>query len=67
MNYSSQLKDLRDENGKLREDLGRARVEAENANAKLAAAAQAAENEQKAMQETADTEVKAAKTRAAST
>lgn len=65
MNYSSQLKDLRDENGKLREDLGRARVEAENANAKLAAAAQAAENEKKIVQEAADTEVKAAKMRAA--
>ncbi|MFT3745678.1 MAG: OmpA family protein [Pyrinomonadaceae bacterium] len=65
MNYSSQLKDLRDENGKLREDLGRARVEVENANAKLAAAAQAAENEKKAIQEAADNEVNAAKAKAA--
>ncbi|MEQ1604613.1 MAG: OmpA family protein [Pyrinomonadaceae bacterium] len=65
MNYSSQLKELRDENGKLREDLGRARVEMENANAKLAAAAQAAENEKKAIQEAADNEVNAAKSKAA--
>lgn len=65
LNYSSQLKELRDENGKLREELGRAKVEAENANARLAAAAQAAENEKKAMQEAADNEVKAAKSKAA--
>ncbi len=65
MNYSSQLKELRDENGKLREDLGRARVEAENANAKLAAASLAAENEKKALQEAADNEVKAARSKAA--
>ncbi|HQZ97507.1 MAG TPA: OmpA family protein [Pyrinomonadaceae bacterium] len=61
MNYSSQLKELRDENGRLREDLGRARVETETALAKLAATVQAAENEKKAIQEVAD----AAKMRAA--
>lgn len=61
MNYSSQLKELREENGRLREDLGRARVETETALAKLAATVQAAENEKKAIQEVAD----AAKMRAA--
>ncbi len=65
MNYSGQLKELREENGKLREDLGRIRVEVETANAKLAAAAQAAENEKKALQEAADNDVKVAKSRAA--
>jgi outer membrane protein OmpA-like peptidoglycan-associated protein len=37
MNFSSQLKDLREENGRLREDLGRLRVEADTAKAQLAA------------------------------
>jgi hypothetical protein len=36
-NYLTQLKELRDENGKLREELGRMRLEAENAKAKIAA------------------------------
>jgi outer membrane protein OmpA-like peptidoglycan-associated protein len=67
MNFSSQLKDLRDENGRLREDLGRAKVEVEAANAKVAAAVQSAENEKKALQEAADNEVKAVKDRAAET
>ncbi len=65
MNYSVQLKELRDENAKLREDLVRSRIDAENANAKLAAAAQAAENERRAVQEAADNEVNAAKTKVA--
>lgn len=65
MNYSSQLRELREENGRLREDLGRTKVELETANSKLAAAAQAAENEKRAMQESADNEIKAAKMRAA--
>lgn len=65
LNYSSQLKELRDENGRLREELGRTKVEVEAANAKLAAATQAAENEKRAMQEAAENEVKAAKSRAA--
>lgn len=65
MNYSNQAKELRDENGRLREDLVRARVEAENANAKLQSTAIAAENEKKAIQEQSDNEVKAVKTRAA--
>ncbi len=37
MNYAAQAKDLRDENGRLREDLVRVRLDAEAANAKLAA------------------------------
>ncbi len=65
LNYSNQLKELRDENGRLREDLVRARVEAENANAKLEAAALAAENEKKAIQQASDREVNAAKSRTA--
>lgn len=65
MNYSSQLKELRDENGKLREDLGRARLETESALAKLAAAVQAAENEKKAIQQAAENEINAEKSRAA--
>lgn len=60
MNYSSQLKELRDENGRLREELGRSKLETESANAKLTAL----ENEKKAMQEAADNEIKAAQARA---
>src|SRR4030095_226647 len=37
LNYSNQLKELRAENGQLREDLGRLRVEADAAKAQLAA------------------------------
>jgi outer membrane protein OmpA-like peptidoglycan-associated protein len=65
MNYSSQLRELREENGKLREDLGRSKLETEAANAKLAAVEQAAANEKKALQDAAENELKAAKTRAA--
>jgi len=65
MNYSSQLKELREENGRLREDLVRARVEAENANAKIAAATEAAAKEKEAIQQASDLEVKTARTRAA--
>ncbi len=61
MTYANQVRDLRDENGRLREDLGRSRVEAENAIAKLAAA----ENERKAMLQQNDDEQKAARMRAA--
>ncbi|MFM9904212.1 MAG: OmpA family protein [Pyrinomonadaceae bacterium] len=61
LNYSNQVKELRDENGRLREDLGRVRVEAENANAKLAAV----EKEKLAIQMQRDTESKAAKVKAA--
>ena len=46
MNYSSQLKELRDENGRLREELGRMKLDAETAKAKL----EAAENEKVAAQ-----------------
>ncbi len=65
MNYSSQLRELREENGRLREDLGRSKLEAEAANAKLAAVEQAAANEKKALQDAAETEVRAARSRAA--
>ena len=34
-NYLAQLKDLRDENGRMREELGRTKVEADNAKARL--------------------------------
>jgi outer membrane protein OmpA-like peptidoglycan-associated protein len=57
MNYSNQLRELRDENGKLREDLGRIRVENENINARLVAI----ENEQKAAREQQEQEDRAAK------
>jgi len=65
MNYSSQLRELRDENGRLREELGRAKVEVETANAKLAAAMTAAENERKAMLAINDKAAKEAEVRAA--
>ena len=61
LNYANQVKDMRDENGKLREDLGRARVEIDNLNAKLTAV----ENEKKAIQQQNDKELKAASVRAA--
>jgi outer membrane protein OmpA-like peptidoglycan-associated protein len=47
LNFSSQLKEFRDENGRLREELGRIRVEFENERAKAAAA----ETERRSMQE----------------
>jgi len=59
-NYTSQVRDLRDENNKLREDNATLRVEADNAKAKLAAA----EEEKKSIQEKSDREVTAAQTRA---
>ncbi|MEO6049981.1 MAG: OmpA family protein, partial [Pyrinomonadaceae bacterium] len=61
LNYSSQVKELRDENGRLRDDLGRVRAEVETANAKLAAA----ETEKKAIQQQSEKETKAANLRAA--
>ncbi|MBK7804078.1 MAG: OmpA family protein [Chloracidobacterium sp.] len=60
-NYLTQLKEARDENGKLREELGRVRLDAENARAKLAAA----ENEKVAAQSKVDREAKLARIRAA--
>lgn len=60
-NFSNQVKDLREENGRLREDLGRAKVETETANAKLAAA----EAEKQNIQQERDKDAKAAKVRAA--
>ena len=65
MNYSSQLRELRDENGRLREELGRTKVEVETANAKLAAAVAAAENERKAVLANNDKASKEAEIRAA--
>lgn len=65
LNYSNQVRELKDENGKLREDLGRARVEIENLNGRLTAALTAAENEKKAIQQQNDKELKAAKVLAA--
>lgn len=61
LNYSSQLKDLRDENGRLREEVGRLRVESESARAKLAAA----ETEKQSIQDQREKDVKAANLRAA--
>lgn len=53
LNYSQQLKELRTENGRLREDLGRARVEADNAKARIESMenAQRASDEQRARQD----------------
>ena len=65
LNYSNQVKELKDENGRLREDLGRARVEIETANAKLAAAQTSADNEKRAMQQQNDKELKATRVQAA--
>ena len=47
INYSQQIKDLRAENGKLREELGRAKVEADNAKTRL----ESVENERRASDE----------------
>ncbi|MEO7539802.1 MAG: OmpA family protein, partial [Pyrinomonadaceae bacterium] len=60
MNYSNQLREMREENGKLREDLVRVRLDAETDNAKLAAI----ENEQRAAQEQRDNETKAVQAKA---
>jgi len=57
LNYSNQLRELRDENGRLREELGRIRVEAEAAKAKLATA----ESEKQAIQQQRDNEARANK------
>ncbi len=61
LNYSNQIRDLKDENGRLREELGRLKLDAENAKAKL----EAAENEKRQVQDTRDKEAKAAKIKAA--
>ena len=61
LNFSNQVKDLRDENGKLRDDLIRAKIELENANAKIAAA----EREKQAIQQQRENDSKAASTKAA--
>jgi outer membrane protein OmpA-like peptidoglycan-associated protein len=61
LNFSSQLKDLRDDNGRMREELGRTKVELETANSKLTAA----ENERNAMLQQNQKELRAAKVRAA--
>ena len=61
LNYTNQNKELKDENGKLREDIGRARVEIDNLNAKLTAA----ENDKKALQQQTAQDLKAANAKAA--
>ncbi len=63
VNYSNQAKELRDENVRLREDLVRTRIDAENANAKL----EAAENARLAAQQEIDNEANAARIRVAET
>jgi|CXWL01.1.fsa_nt_gi outer membrane protein OmpA-like peptidoglycan-associated protein len=68
MNYSTQVRELREENGKMREDLGRARAEIDAVNRKLDAALTTIENERKnnlETQATRDKEAKAAEVRAA--
>lgn len=60
MNYSAQLKDLRDENGRLREDLGRIKLDAETMKAKL----DAAETARAAEQNERDRQAKLANVRA---
>ena len=57
MNYSNQLREVRAENTKLSQDLGRARVENETANAKIAAI----ESERNAIREQSEREAKAAR------
>ena len=54
INYSQQIKDLRAENGRLREELGRTRVEADNAKAKI----ETMENAQRTVEEQAAREQK---------
>jgi outer membrane protein OmpA-like peptidoglycan-associated protein len=58
-NYINQVRDLRDENNKLREDNVTLRVEAENAKAKIAA-----EEEKRSIQQASEREVTAAQVRA---
>lgn len=65
LNYSSQLRELRDENGRMREELGRTKVELETANSKLASVIAAAENERKVTQAMNDRAAKEAEIRAA--
>lgn len=60
LNYSNQVKEMRGENGRLREELGRIRVEAEAAKAKLAAS----ESEKQAIEEQRESEANAARIRA---
>lgn len=60
-NFSNQVRDLKEENGRLREELGRIKLDAENTKAKL----QAAENEKLRVQETRDKEARAARIKAA--
>jgi outer membrane protein OmpA-like peptidoglycan-associated protein len=60
-NYLTQLKELRDENGRLREELGRMRLDAENTKAKLAAI----ESDKAAAQAKAEREAKLARIRSA--
>ena len=60
LNYTNQVRDLRDENGKLREDLARSRLETEAVNTKLAAA----EAEKQNIQQQRDKDARAAKVRA---
>ncbi len=61
LNYSNQVKELRDENGKLRDDNTREKLEIENLSTKLAAA----ENEKKAILEQNDKVLKAVNAKAA--
>lgn len=61
LNYANQAKDLRAENGRLSEELGRIKLEAENAKAKLVEA----ENTKQAELDAKDKEAKAAAIRAA--
>jgi outer membrane protein OmpA-like peptidoglycan-associated protein len=58
--YSTQLREMRDENGRLRDELARVRLDAETANAKLTAI----ENEKRAAQEAQDNLNKAAEAKA---
>lgn len=60
MNYSTQNRELRDENAKLREDLIRTKVDLENANNKI----KAAEDEKRNLQAAQDKELKAARVKA---
>lgn len=57
MNYSNQLREVRAENTKLSQDLGKARAENETANAKIAAI----ESERNAIREQSEREAKAAR------
>lgn len=61
LNFSAQVKDLREENRRLSEELGRSKAETEAANAKLAAA----ENEKQNIQQQKDKDAKAASIKAA--